>query len=108
MITVAYIASNFVRRLLIVLILLFSPLLLTIGFLIRFWESGFNAGARYVRNELTQGGEGFWKTVAKSWAPPETKLEMQIRDAKRLIGKGLDMTDIKKELAKRPSSLRKE
>jgi len=108
MITVAYVTSKFVRQFLIVLILLFSRLLLTIGFLIRFWEGGFNTGAIYIKYELTQGGDGFWKTVAKSWAPPETKLEMKIRTAKRLTGKGLDMTDIKKELAKMPPSPSKE
>jgi hypothetical protein len=104
MITIAYITSNLFRRILIVLILIFSPLLLTIGFLIRFWESGFNSGARYIKSELTQGGEGFRKTVAKTWAPPETKEQMKIRVAKRLVGRGLDMTDIKIELDKRPPS----
>ena len=80
--TIAYIKSNAKRRTLLVLVVLGLWLVLPLQAVVAFWKGGWREAKWRVQAELTQGGEGFWRSVAECWHAPAPKLNA----AQRMVG----------------------
>lgn len=84
--TIAYIKSNSKRRMLLVLMVAASPLLLAAGFCVDFWRGGYRLAAHNAREQVTQGGNGYWRSVREAWEPKRSEKLERIRAAKRMLG----------------------